>query len=84
MAGWLPGLISPRFLYPYFGILAFYLLLDLYFSIRGAVERKRAGLLCYLPWMFFLQHVTYGAGYLHGIFRFVILKRKPGVVSSTR
>jgi hypothetical protein len=37
-----------------------------------------------LPWIFFFQHLTYGVGYLIGILNFVLLKKSPSTINTTR
>jgi len=82
--GWFIMFISQFFLFFYLGGIGFYIIINLFFSIRNAVKKKKAYLCFYLPWIFFLQHLSYGIGYLKGIITFVILKKSPLYVSSTR
>jgi len=61
-----------------------YLLADLVATFQVMVSTKCPLLLFYLPWIFFLIHVAYGWGYLSGIFKFVILRRKSIPPPTTR
>lgn len=60
------------FLLAGFGI---YLLTAIFFSINIARKSKMAMLL-YLPWLFFCIHISYGWGYLAGIFKFLLFRQK--------
>ncbi|MCX6246709.1 MAG: glycosyltransferase family 2 protein [Bacteroidetes bacterium] len=66
------------------GGLGLYFICDLIFSIRSAVNANKWGLMLYLPWIFFVLHITYGIGYIRGLINFTLLNRKPQSVSSTR
>lgn len=83
VAGWVPSLFSVCFLYAYAGGLSLYILLDLYFSFRNSVRGKLSWL-AFLPWIFPLQHLSYGFGYLSGIVNFVFLNRTRKQISSSR
>ena len=65
-------------------VLALYFLIDLIFTLSVSVKNKRAALIWYLPWLFFLIHLSYGAGYLYGIIKFMILGQKKSSVEHTR
>lgn len=65
-------------------VLAFYLLIDLIFSFAITGENSQPWLILYLPWIFFLIHISYGSGYLNGIIKFVILGQKKSTVRHTR
>ena len=65
-------------------VLALYLLIDLIFTFSVSVKNTRAALIWYLPWLFFLIHLSYGAGYLYGIIKFTILGQKKSSVTHTR
>jgi len=66
-----------------FGLL-FYLLVDLIFTVRISIKNSHPGLMGYLPWIFFLIHVSYGIGYLNGMVKFIILRKKKSSVGHTR
>jgi glycosyltransferase involved in cell wall biosynthesis len=65
-------------------VLAVYLLINLIvtFAITGKNSQPR--LILYLPWIFFLIHISYGSGYLYGIVKFIILGQKKSTVKHTR
>jgi glycosyltransferase involved in cell wall biosynthesis len=64
--------------------LGVYLLMDLIFTFTNSGKNSRPGLIVYLPWIFFLIHISYGTGYLTGIIKFVILGQKKSMVGHTR
>jgi len=63
---------------------AVYLLGDILFSIKIIHQTQRGKLLLYLPWAFFFLHVSYGWGYLMGIFRFLVFKKSNNAIPTTR
>lgn len=65
-------------------VLIFYILLDLTFSFVITIKNSRVGLILYLPWLFFLIHISYGLGYLNGMIRFLILNKEKAAVRHTR
>ena len=64
--------------------LAFYLLIDLIFTLTISVKKSKPRLIFFLPWLFFTIHISYGLGYLTGIFRFIILGQKKSTIRHTR
>jgi len=64
--------------------LAFYLVVDLIFSIRILTKNSQPQLIFYLPWIFFVIHISYGFGYLSGIINFIILRKEKTSVGHTR
>jgi glycosyltransferase involved in cell wall biosynthesis len=75
--------------YPLFGwILALgsgtYLLTNLLFSARVSNAARKPVLMLYLPWLFFLIHLSYGWGYLRGIIKFLILHQQIKIIGHTR
>ena len=79
------GLLSIPFAiirYLYAAILLLYLLIALYFSMKEGIRNKDARLVFLLPCIFFTIHVSYGWGYLRGIYK--ILMKKPFAVQSNR
>jgi glycosyltransferase involved in cell wall biosynthesis len=56
------------------GLLLFYLLCSLYFSIRSI--EKNYHLIPFLPIVFFILHVTYGLGSLWGAVKVILFKMK--------
>jgi glycosyltransferase involved in cell wall biosynthesis len=63
---------------------AFYLLANLIFTVFISKKNSRPRLMVYLPWIFFIIHISYGLGYLHGIVRFIILRREKSKIGYTR
>jgi glycosyltransferase involved in cell wall biosynthesis len=64
--------------------LAFYILIDLIFTIAILIKNSQPRLIIYMPWIFFLIHISYGIGYLNGIIKFIILREKKSNVGHTR
>jgi glycosyltransferase involved in cell wall biosynthesis len=64
--------------------LSFYLFIDLIFSLNISVKNSQPLLIIYLPWVFFIIHISYGFGYLNGIVKFVILHQKKSMAGHTR
>lgn len=69
-------------------ILACLLLLHLaagcLFSIREAIPSRKYLLIPVMPFIFLMIHLSYGFGYLQGIFRFIIFKKRVSVIGSSR
>ncbi len=63
---------------------ALYILGDLIFSARIVRQEKRVKLFLHLPWIFFFLHLSYGWGYLVGIFRFLLFKKQKSGITTTR
>jgi glycosyltransferase involved in cell wall biosynthesis len=82
--GWMGVFISPYLLLFYIGGIGLYLFLNIAFTVKSAWDHGKGYLLFYLPWIFFLQHLTYGVGYLIGIINFVLLKKSPATINTTR
>jgi glycosyltransferase involved in cell wall biosynthesis len=64
--------------------LGLYLVADIFFSIRIANRSKESSLLLFLPWLFFELHISYGFGYIMGIIRFILFKRKKMKITTSR
>ena len=73
-------LLSVRYIYVV--VLLLYLLISLSFSLIESLKHKDWRLLFFLPWIFLVIHISYGWGYLHGIYK--ILKRESFCVHSNR
>lgn len=80
--GFLPGLLWRPLLYVWISGIVAYLLLSLFVSLKAACRKGRFGLLFILPYVFFRIHISYGIGYLEGIFR--VLLHRSFMVSSNR
>jgi glycosyltransferase involved in cell wall biosynthesis len=57
------------------GFIIFYLFFAAYFSIKSCVSNKKIGLLLMIP-SFFLIHLSYGWGYIRGIFKFILFQQR--------
>ena len=82
--GWMVVFIKPALLIFYICGAGLYLLFDIVFTLKNMWEHGKGYLLFYLPWIFFLQHLTYGIGYLTGIINFVLLKKSPVTITTSR
>ncbi len=60
-----------------------YLLLSLIVSFKVSMRRKQIEFLFLLPGVFFLIHISYGWGYLKGIFKYLIFRSKSSKQFST-
>lgn len=60
-----------------------YVLLSLIVSLKVSMRRKRIEFLFLLPGVFFLIHISYGWGYLQGMFKHIILGSKSSKQFST-
>lgn len=66
----------------YLGVLAGYLLAGIYFTRKGIKEEPCQ--LFYIPWLFAVIHLSYGWGYLLGLFRFLVLDKQTAKVDISR
>lgn len=66
------GLISALFfpiLWPfYLGVIALHLMIGAYEGLRGAEKTNRAGCCFLMPYIFLNMHISYGLGYLCGLY----------------
>lgn len=76
------SLFSPYVAILYISVIILYFLLALMFSIREAKDKKDWKLMLIMPFTFFAIHVSYGLGYLVGLFK--ILFKKKFTVESNR
>jgi succinoglycan biosynthesis protein ExoA len=79
--GWLPGLLYPSLGALYVGLTITYGMLCVSFSIKTA---SNAGwnILPILPVVFFIYHVSYGAGFAAGLINFHALRRVPRTIAA--
>ena len=84
LIGWLPGTFCPILLTGYCAGVALYLAAGLCFALLEAFRNRQFFLFLYLPVVFFIQHFSYGSGYLAGIFRFAFLRKRASHLSSSR
>lgn len=79
IVGGILSCLSSYFLITYLLILALYLLLGISFSIKEILKHKRN--IIVFPVVFFLIHMSYGSGYLKGIYK-IIAKQSFSVKTS--
>lgn len=72
----------PTFRWIYLALACLYMLICFYIGIKNAVKHKRPSLAILIPYAFFNTHISYGWGYLRGIFK--ILFKQPFNVKSNR
>lgn len=78
------GFFFPKLFYLLGAVLLLHLFLGILFGIKIVSETKRFGLIFYLPWLFFLMQSAYGWGYIRGILKFIIFKRRIHTVAASR
>ncbi len=84
LLGWTTVFIAPALFCLYLAGAGIYLLADLFFTLRSTLDERKGYLLFYLPWIFFLQHLAYGTGYLAGIVNFVMVNKKQTTIINSR
>lgn len=72
----------PTFRWIYLALACLYMLICFYIGIKNAVKHKRPSLAILIPYALFNTHISYGWGYLRGIFK--ILFKQPFNVKSNR
>ena len=72
----------PTFRWIYLALACLYMLICFSIGIRNAVKHKRPSLAILIPYALFNTHISYGWGYLRGIFK--ILFKQPFNVKSNR
>lgn len=82
--GWASAFIHPSFIFIYICGAGLYLGINILFTIKSAWEHRNGSLLLYLPWIFFMQHLVYGIGYLAGIINFVLIQKSQTVIMASR
>jgi len=82
--GWLSVFISLDLFKVYLIGMGLYAFLNLTVTIKSAITAQRWGPIFFLPWIFFVQHLAYGVGYLLGIITFVIIKKTRSTISTSR
>jgi Glycosyltransferases, probably involved in cell wall biogenesis len=73
--GALLSIYSHYFLIPYSFVICLYLLLSMSFAIKIAKQKKYWKLIAILPVIFFTIHISYGYGYLVGIYKIIMHKK---------
>ena len=66
----------------YLSVLALYLVIGLVVGIMGAIRTHNPIMVLLMPWVFLNVHLSYGFGYLRGIFK--VLGKKPFNVKPNR
>ena len=84
LLGWISIFISPYLFYIYLAGIGIYLFANMFFTLKSTIDHGKAFLIFYLPWIFLMQHLTYGIGYLIGIVNFVLFKKSPTAIKTTR
>lgn len=82
--GWITVFITPTLFLFFIGGIGMYLLFNILFTVKSTLDHGKGYLLFYLPWIFFLQHLTYGIGYLIGIINFVLIKKSRKTITPSR
>ena len=59
----------------YLAVIAFYIGIGLYIGICSAIKYKRPALVLYMPYTFFNIHISYGIGYIKGIYKVLFNKK---------
>lgn len=77
------SLIESRFLYLLSTIAGSYLLLSVFFS-AGIAREKGMRYLPAMPAVYAVLHVSYGVGFLHGIWDFVLAGKRGGVAAQKK
>jgi GT2 family glycosyltransferase len=73
--------IFPPFLVFYSLLLALYFILGFIFAFKDFTDFKEVLI---LPWLFFIIHVSYGWGYLKGIYKFLLIGSKESSININR
>ncbi|SKA88254.1 Glycosyl transferase family 2 [Clostridium sp. USBA 49] len=82
LLGLILSLINHHFMYLWLPEIAIYILLDILFSFKLSNKNKK--LLKYLPFVFPMLHISYGLGFIEGLFSFYLLKNKRAVEKNTK
>jgi hypothetical protein len=80
--GLLLSFISKYLLTIYIFVITIYILIGIFTGIKISLKHKRFALALIMPYLFFIIHISYGIGYLNGIFK--ILCKKPFNAESNR
>lgn len=80
--GGILSVFSIYIMYTYFAVLALYLAIGLFIGCKYAVKYRRPMLTLLMPYVFVNVHLSYGYGYLRGIYK--ILANKKFNVESNR
>jgi len=67
--------LIPIFIWLFFFILGSYCLINLYFSLKIAIQKSNLGYLFLMPIMFLALHISYGLGSMWGLLNVIFSKR---------
>jgi glycosyltransferase involved in cell wall biosynthesis len=82
--GWMVIFISAGLLPIYICGIGMYLVFNLIFTLKLTLEHKKGYLFIYLPFLFLVQHLAYGIGYLAGAIRFMLFKKSQASIRTSR
>ncbi|MEG2820511.1 MAG: glycosyltransferase family 2 protein, partial [Muribaculaceae bacterium] len=82
LCGALFSLLSNYIFYLYIAIIGLYTLIGLYIGFKESIRCKKTSLILIMPIIFSAIHISYGVGYINGIFK--ILAQKPFNAESNR
>jgi glycosyltransferase involved in cell wall biosynthesis len=85
LLAFIPGsFFHPYILITLISVAGLYILAGLLMTAKIAWKKKQPGQLFFLPWLFPVVHFSYGWGYLVGIVRFIIFRKKIKAVKTSR
>ena len=73
--GGLLSIFSKTILYIYLSVIAFYLLIGIVIGVKKAIKYHKIALIWYMPFTFFNIHISYGIGYLTGLYKLLFNKK---------
>ena len=76
------GFFNALLFYTWLTGITLYVITDLFFTVKIVIGSGKLLLFFYLPWIFFLVHISYGWGYLAGAWKFLIGNKKYQPVST--
>jgi glycosyltransferase involved in cell wall biosynthesis len=82
--GWMVFFISSGLIPIYICGIGMYLIFNLIFTLKLTIMHKKGDLLVYLPFLFLVQHLAYGIGYIAGILRFILFKKSQVSIGTSR
>ena len=74
VVGGILSYFSRFILYAYLTILILYFAIGLCIGVSKAFEYKRPALILYMPWTFLSIHLSYGIGYITGLWKVLFKK----------
>lgn len=72
LSGGIASIFSPLVLKVYAAILLLYLFISLVVGMMGAIRTRRFAVMLIMPYIFLNIHMSYGLGYLMGIFKVLV------------